>query len=110
MKRSQRKHKLVVLNEKLSWYKQETNRLNKIVYKNKLDKVKTEKVDISVIIPVYNTALYLKDCLDSILNQTLKNIEIICIDDGSTDNSNNILKEYARNDKRLIVIKQPNMR
>lgn len=49
-------------------------------------------VKVSVIIPVYNVEKYLKECLDSIVNQTLKEIEIICIDDGSTDNSLKILR------------------
>lgn len=60
------------------------------------------EVKVSVIVPVYNTAPYLKRCLDSILNQTLKEIEVICIDDGSTDNSLLIIKEYAKRDKRVI--------
>lgn len=63
---------------------------------------------VSVIIPVYNVEEYLRDCLDSVVNQTLKEIEIICIDDGSTDNSLEILKEYAQKDKRFTVIKQQN--
>lgn len=63
---------------------------------------------ISVIIPVYNTELYLKECLDSVINQTLKEIEIICINDGSTDNSSEILKEYQEKDNRIVVISQKN--
>ena len=59
---------------------------------------------ISVIIPVYNVEKYLKRCLDSLINQTLKDIEIICIDDCSTDNSLAILKEYADKDKRIKLI------
>ncbi|WP_300742613.1 glycosyltransferase family 2 protein [uncultured Brachyspira sp.] len=62
-------------------------------------------IKISVIIPVYNVELYLKECLDSIINQTLKNIEIICIDDNSTDNSYNILLEYQKIDNRIKIIK-----
>lgn len=58
---------------------------------------------ISVIIPVYNVEPYLRKCLDSICNQTLKDIEIICIDDCSTDNSLAILQEYAKKDKRFVV-------
>lgn len=50
---------------------------------------------ISVIVPVYNVEKYLERCLDSIINQTLKDVEIICVNDGSTDNSINILKEYS---------------
>lgn len=63
---------------------------------------------ISVIIPVYNTANYLRKCLESITNQTLREIEIICINDGSTDNSINILKEYKQNDSRIIIIDKKN--
>jgi len=59
---------------------------------------------VSVIIPVYNTEKYLKKCLDSVVNQTLKDIEIICINDASTDNSLKILQDYAKNDKRIKVI------
>ena len=63
---------------------------------------------ISVIIPVYNVEKYLHQCLDSIINQTLKEIEIICVDDGSTDKSLEILKEYAKKDKRIIILQQQN--
>ena len=59
---------------------------------------------ISVIIPVYNTEKYLRQCLDSVVNQTLKDIEIICINDGSTDNSLEILNEYASSDNRIKLI------
>ena len=59
---------------------------------------------VSVIIPVYNTEKYLKKCLDSVCNQTLSDIEIICIDDCSTDNSLNILKEYTLKDNRIKLI------
>ena len=63
---------------------------------------------VSVIIPVYNTELFLRECLDSIINQTLKEIEIICINDGSTDNSIAILEEYKSRDDRIIVLTQEN--
>lgn len=63
---------------------------------------------ISVIVPVYNVAEYLRECLDSIINQTLKDIEIICINDGSKDNSIEILSEYAKNDSRITVIDKEN--
>ncbi len=66
------------------------------------------KPTVSVIIPVYNVEQYLSKCLDSVINQTFKNIEIICINDGSTDNSLKILNEYAMADKRIIVINQEN--
>lgn len=63
---------------------------------------------ISVIIPVYNTEKYLRKCLDSVINQTLKDIEIICVNDGSTDGSLAILNEYAQKDNRIIVIDKEN--
>ena len=59
---------------------------------------------VSVIIPVYNVEKYIPECLDSVLNQTFKDIEIICINDCSTDGSFNILKKYAQKDKRIRVI------
>lgn len=63
---------------------------------------------VSVIIPVYNSEKYIHECLESIVNQTLKDIEIICIDDGSVDNSLNILKEYAQKDDRFTILTQQN--
>lgn len=63
---------------------------------------------ISVIIPVYNVEPYLRQCLDSIINQTLRDIEIICVDDGSTDNSYAILQEYVNKDNRIIAMQQQN--
>ena len=65
-------------------------------------------IKVSVIIPVYNSENYLRQCIESVINQTLKEIEIICIDDGSTDNSLNILKEYAQIDNRIKIIEQVN--
>lgn len=61
---------------------------------------------ISVIIPVYNVEKYLAQCLDSVLNQTFKDIEIICIDDGSTDGSVEILNKYSQSDERIKLILQ----
>lgn len=61
---------------------------------------------ISIIIPVYNMSKFLRECLDSVINQTLHDIEIICIDDCSTDNSLEILKEYATRDTRIKIIEQ----
>ncbi|HOI70926.1 MAG TPA: glycosyltransferase [Methanobacterium sp.] len=66
-------------------------------------------IKVSIIIPVYNVEKYLRQCLDSIVNQTLKEIEVICINDGSTDNSPIILEEYEKKDPRIRVITQENM-
>ena len=63
---------------------------------------------ISVIIPVFNNEYYLTDCLNTVINQTLENIEIICIDDGSTDNSSIIIQIYSEFDKRIISLTQTN--
>ena len=63
---------------------------------------------ISIVVPVYNTEKYLPKCLDSLLGQTYKNLEIICINDGSTDGSLQILEDYAKQDNRIIVLSQEN--
>ena len=63
---------------------------------------------VSVIVPVYNSERYLQQCLDSIIEQTLKEIEVICVNDGSSDHSINILKDYAKRDPRFIIIDQEN--
>lgn len=63
---------------------------------------------LSVIIPIYNVADYLAECLDSIINQTYKNLEIILVNDGSTDNSPEIIEEYKRKDPRIRVINKEN--
>lgn len=63
---------------------------------------------VSVIIPVYNVEKYLHKCLDSVLAQTHANLQIICINDGSTDKSYGILQEYAQKDNRIELINQPN--
>ena len=60
---------------------------------------------VSVIIPVYNTEKYICRCIESLINQTLQDIEIICIDDGSTDSSSEILDNYAACDNRIIYMK-----
>lgn len=65
-------------------------------------------IKVSIIIPIYNAQTYLKKCLDSVTGQTLREIEIILINDGSSDNSLNICKEYARKDKRIKVIDKKN--
>lgn len=63
---------------------------------------------VSVIIPIYNVEDYIEECLDSVVNQTLEDIEIICINDGSTDNTLDILERYANNDNRIKLISQSN--
>ena len=63
---------------------------------------------ISVIIPVYNVEQYLRECLDSVVNQTFRDLEIICVNDGSTDGSPAILEEYSSKDNRIVVINQEN--
>ncbi len=63
---------------------------------------------ISIIIPIYNVEKYLKECLDSILGQTYKNLEIILVDDGSPDNCGNICDEYLKKDSRIKVIHKTN--
>jgi len=63
---------------------------------------------VSVILPVYNVAPYLGQCLDSILRQTFKDIEIICVDDGSTDGSCRIIEEYAKKDRRIRAVHMEN--
>ncbi len=70
--------------------------------------METKNHEISVIIPVYNSEKYLRQCLDSIVNQTFKDLEIICVNDGSTDSSLQILQEYASKDDRFVVINQEN--
>ena len=66
----------------------------------------TEK--ITVIVPVYNVENYLEKCLDSLINQTYKNLEIIVINDGSTDNSGEICQEYAQKDNRIVYVEKEN--
>lgn len=65
-------------------------------------------MQVSVIVPVYNVEKYLRKCMDSLVGQTLRDIEVICVDDGSTDGSGAILDEYAAKDSRVKVIHQAN--
>lgn len=67
-----------------------------------------ERPKVSIVIPVYNVSRYLKTCLESILVQTMNDIEIICVDDGSTDSSGAILDKYAERDSRIRVIHKEN--
>lgn len=68
----------------------------------------TNNPHVSVVIPVYNTEKYLSACLESVLSQTLTNIEIVCVNDGATDCSASILENYAKRDSRVIVIRKDN--
>lgn len=63
---------------------------------------------ISIIVPVYNTMEYLKECLDSLKNQSYENLEIIMVNDGSTDNSGMLCREYCEKDSRFFLIEQEN--
>lgn len=63
---------------------------------------------ISIIVPCYNTEVFLKQCLDSLIGQTYQNLEIICVNDGSKDNTLQILREYAKKDDRIVVVDQEN--
>ncbi|HEL2278222.1 TPA: glycosyltransferase [Streptococcus suis] len=65
-----------------------------------------EKPLISVIVPIYNVENYLRQCLDSIIGQTYQNLEILLIDDASTDNSVSICQEYQARDERICLLKK----
>lgn len=66
------------------------------------------KIKITVIVPVYNVEAFLRKCIESIINQSYKNLEIILIDDGSIDDSGIICDQFAQKDSRIIVIHQKN--
>ena len=70
--------------------------------------MENNKIKVSVIMPVYNSGEYLQTAVDSILSQSLKDIELILVDDGSTDGSSEKCDEYAKKDKRVVVIHQRN--
>lgn len=63
---------------------------------------------VSILVPIYNASKYLRQAIDSLVNQTLQDIEIICINDGSTDNSLKIIEEYASKDARIVILDKPN--
>ena len=63
---------------------------------------------VSIIIPTYNVEMYLEECMESVTHQTLRDIEIICINDGSTDGSLEILKRYAAQDPRILLVDKEN--
>ena len=82
---------------------------NGAALKNELE-LPAESYDfkLSIVIPCYNVEKYIEQCLDSVVNQTLKDIEIICVNDGSTDNTLNIIKKYAAEDPRVFIINKKN--
>ena len=63
---------------------------------------------VSIIVSAYNVESYIQQCMDSILKQTYPNIEVICVDDGSTDASGEIIDQYAKADARILTIHVPN--
>ena len=63
---------------------------------------------ISIIVPVYNVAVYLRQCIESLLNQTYKNIEVVLVNDGSTDGGGDICEEFRRKDPRVVVLHKEN--
>ncbi|HIX08225.1 MAG TPA: glycosyltransferase [Candidatus Borkfalkia faecipullorum] len=65
-------------------------------------------VKVSIVMPMFNQEKYIVECLSSVLRQTLKDIEIIVVNDGSTDNSLALVKEFAQQDDRIVVIDKPN--
>ena len=77
-------------------------------FKKKIEETEMTRPKVSIILPVYNVAPYLRQSLDSIIAQTLSDIEIICVDDGSTDESGQILDEYKEKDDRIKVIHKKN--
>ncbi|MBQ9738124.1 MAG: glycosyltransferase, partial [Alphaproteobacteria bacterium] len=66
------------------------------------------KPKVSIVVPIYGVEKYLQQCVDSILAQTLKDIEIILVDDGSKDKCPEIVDEYAKKDPRIVAVHQPN--
>lgn len=77
-------------------------------YKDEIRDTETDDIKISVIVPAYNIEKYIGECLDSIISQTYKNLEIIVVDDGSKDSTSEIVDRYAEKDKRIIPIHKPN--
>ena len=73
-----------------------------------MEKVEAENIKISIIVPCYNVEKYLPECLDSLLNQTFKYFEIICVNDGSNDSTLSILEKYSKKDSRIKIISQKN--
>lgn len=79
--------------------------MDKLIVK---EKIELKDILVSIIVPVYNAEKYIKKCLDSLINQTYSNLEIICINDGSTDHTREILEFYRKKDSRIKVVSIPN--
>ena len=67
-----------------------------------------KEIKVLIVVPVYNVEKYLRQCLESLVNQTLREMEIICVNDGSTDSSPQIIEEYMRKDSRVRMISKEN--
>lgn len=98
--------RLADVQKELSQYRTALDNLEKSCVGGDSGLAAENPVKVSVIIPVYNTAPYLPQCLDSILSQTLESIEVICVDDGSADGSLEILCQYESKDSRMHVLRQ----
>ena len=95
------------INNKFEEIKSSNKKLDTVSFEQEILGINI-KPKVSVIIPIFNPGDLLYNCLDSVINQSLKEIEIICVDDGSTDNSPEILENYAKKDSRLKIIHQEN--
>lgn len=105
----QSKFQMYLSEEYPGWTKFYDN--NSRIFKNCLNKGDIDtvkKTKVSIVVPVYNAARYLRQCLESLIWQSMKEIEIICVNDGSKDFSLEILKEYAAKDDRIVVINKKN--
>lgn len=89
-------------------YKQTITPINNYKAVREQQQKKVEKPFFSIIIPIYNNEKYLRSCLDSMLFQTFENIEVICVNDGSTDHSLSVIEEYAQIDSRIVIINKVN--
>ena len=63
---------------------------------------------VSVVVPIYNVERYLPQCLEALCSQTLRDLEIVAVNDGSTDGSLSVLQEWARKDERIVIVDKPN--
>lgn len=100
---------ICVISMKLKEFEDEKDKtLNKVHVRQLINFDNTENIKVSVVVPIFNVETYLPQCLDSVLNQTLEDIEVICVNDGSTDGSLEILKDYLSRDKRIKIINKDN--